>query len=81
MTSKFLPYLCGFRENYNSQHSILKIMEFWKKYPDKGDFIGVILMDLSEAFDIINQSLLQAKLEAYGISITFLRLMQNYLCK
>ena len=70
MTSKFLPYLCGFRENYNSQHSLLKIMEFWKKYLDKEDFIGVILMDLSEAFDIINQGLLKVKLKAYGILIT-----------
>ena len=37
-------------------------------------------MDLSKAFDTINHSLLLAKLEAYGFSMTSLKLMQSYLC-
>ena len=46
---------------------------------DKREKIGVILIDLSKAFDTINQSLLLAKLYAYGFSRTSLKLMQNYL--
>ena len=52
--------------------------ETWKKQLDKGEKIGVILMDLSKAFDTINHSLLLAKLDAYGFSRTSLKLMQNY---
>ena len=37
-------------------------------------------MDLSKAFDVINHSLLLAKLEIYGVSMTSLKLMQSYLC-
>ena len=37
-------------------------------------------MDRSKAFDTINHSLLLAKLEAYGFSMTSLKLMQSYLC-
>ena len=80
MTLKFSPFLCGCRKNHNSQYSLLKMNEVWKKNLDKGNDIAVILMDLSKAFDTINHSLLLAKLEAYGFSMTSLKLMQSYLC-
>ena len=51
----------------------------WKKHLHKGENIGVILMNLSKAFDTINHSLLLAKSDAYGISGTSLKLMQHYL--
>ena len=55
MTTKFSSYLYGFRTNHNVQYSLLKMIETWKKHLDKGEKIGVILMDLSKAFDTINQ--------------------------
>ena len=76
MASKCLPYLCGFRKNHNSQHSLLKMIEVWKKYLDKGNLVGVTLMDLLKAFDTISDSLLLAKLEAYGISLTSLEFLK-----
>ena len=80
MTSKFSPFLCGFRKNHNSQYSLLKMTEVWKKNLDKGNEIAVILINLSKVFDTINHSLLLASLEAYGFSMTSLKLMQSYLC-
>ena len=29
MTTKFSPYLCGFRKNHNAQYSLLKMIETW----------------------------------------------------
>ena len=52
-----------------------------KKYLDKGNLVSVTLMDLLKAFDTINDSLLLAKLEAYGFSLTSLEFLQSYLCK
>ena len=80
VTTQFSPYLCGFRKKHNAQYSLLKMIETWKKYLDNGEKIGVILVDLSKAFDTINHSLLLAKLDAYGFSRTSLKLMQTYLC-
>ena len=80
MTSKFSPFLCGFRKNHNSQYSLLKMIQVWKKNLDKGNEIAVILIDLSKAFGTINHSLLLVKLEAYGFSMTSLKLMQSYFC-
>ena len=78
MTSKFSPFLCGFRKNHNSQYSLSKMIEVWKKNLDKGNEIAVILIDLSKAFDTINYSLLLAKLETYGFSMVSLKLMQSF---
>ena len=80
MNTKFFPYLCGFRKNHNAQYSLLKMIETWKKHLYKRGKIGVILVDLSKAFDTINHSFLVAKLDAYGFSRTSLKLTQNYLC-
>ena len=52
----------------------------WKKHLDKREKIGLILIDLSKAFDARNHSFLLAKLDAYGFSRASLKLMQNYLC-
>ena len=40
---------------------------------------GALLTDLSEAFDFPNHELIIAKLNAYGFSLTALKLVHNYL--
>ena len=43
------------------------------------DFGGVILMDLSKAFDPLNHDLLIAKLRAYGFNRDSLKMINNCL--
>ena len=81
MASKLSPYWCVFRKNHVSQHSLLKIIEVWKKNAwAKEDLTGVILMNLSKTFDTTN-ILKLAKLQAYWFSLTSFKFMQIYLCK
>ena len=47
---------------------------------DNGEKVIAIFMDLSEAFDTTNHSLLLAKLKAYGFSDQVLSLLQSYVC-
>ena len=69
------PYLCGYRKGFNTQHALLTLVEKWRKSLDNKGFAGAILMDLSKAFDTLNQDLLIAKQH------DALKLLQNYLSK
>ena len=77
------PYLSelltGFRKNHGTQHSLMRMIEDWKKLLDKGYHIGVVYMDLSKAFDVLKHDLLLAKLEAYGFTYDSIRYIQSYL--
>ena len=47
--------------------------------PDK--IVGTLLMDLTKAYDCINNELIIAKLAAYGLNEDSLKLIKNYLSK
>ena len=72
-------YQCGFRRGFNAQNCLLAMLEKWKSSVDKGKVFGVLLTDLSKAFDCLSHELIIAKLNAFGFSLSALKLMQNYL--
>ena len=51
----------------------------WKAKLNNGSKVGVIIMDLSKAFDSLNHDLLLAKLEAYGLDDNTVSFMKSYL--
>ena len=55
------------------------MLEKWKTALDEKGYGGAILMDLSKAFDTLNHELLIAKLNTYGFSHDYLRLLYTYL--
>ena len=73
--------LTEFRENHNTQHSLLKILENFKEALNKGNSVSAIFMDLSKAFDTLNHDLLIAKLEVYGFSAKSLSYIHSHLNK
>ena len=77
----FSDLLTGFRRNHSTQHCLIKMLEKWKHLLDNGYNIGVLFMDLSKAFDVLNHSLLLAKLDAYGFSLKSTTFIQSYLNK
>ena len=56
------------------------MLESLKNALDKGHCTGILLTDLSKAFDGISHDLLLAKLHVYDFSKQSLNLASNYLC-
>ena len=77
--NKISQYLCGFRKGYNTQHALLRLMDKLNRGLDKKKKIGILMMDLSKAFDCISHDLLIAKLNAYGFDKRSLKLIYSYL--
>ena len=79
MDSFFSNYQCGFRKGYSTQQCLLSMLEKWKRAVDSGETFGLLLTDLSKAFDYLSHELFLAKLHAYGFSFAALRLIHSYL--
>ena len=61
----FSKLQCEFRKKFNAQHCLLVLVEKCHKCHkvlDKRDYAGILLTDLSKAFDCINQEIIIAKL-------------------
>ena len=61
------------------QQCLITLTETWKEYLDSSESFGALLTDLSKAFDYVNHELLIAKLHAYGLDNSSLRLIHSYL--
>ena len=71
--------ISAYRQTYSSNHVLIRLIENWKQSLDKNKFVGVVLMDLSKAFDCIPRELLIAKMDAYGFDLNSLTFFYSYL--
>ena len=75
----FSKFQCGFRKGFSTQHCLLLMLEKWKRAVDNNKVFGALLTNLSKAFDCISHDLLIPKLNAYGLSLSTLKLVHSYL--
>ena len=71
--------MCGYRKVSSTQGALLSLTEKWKKVLDNKGCGGVILVDLSKAFNTIHHDLLIAKLHGYGFLKESFELIKSYL--
>ena len=64
---------------HSTQYALLKMIETWKTKLNMGHKVGIIYMDLSEAFDSLNHELLIAKLKYYGVDQHAVEFFRSYL--
>ena len=61
------------------QSLLLKCVDNWKTALDRNQFVSLLSMDLSKAFDCLPHGLIISKLHAYGVSTPACELLFSYL--
>ena len=75
--------LSEFARSYGKFHScetsLLRMTQEWRSMRDDGKLVGIVSMDLSKAFDVIQHPLLLAEFKAYGFNKDSCALLRDYL--
>ena len=81
LTSKDLlfKYQSGFRRKFSTETCFIHLTDFIRFHMDKGNVVGMILLDLQKAFDTFNHSILLTKLKAIGLSGSTVSWFSSYL--
>ena len=69
----------GFRPDHCTQDVIVASVDDWRRGLDNNYLVGVVLVDISRAFDSISHDLLLCKMDHYGIRGEAKRWFQSYL--
>ena len=75
----FHPNLHGYRKHRSTQTALLQMYNRWVQAASDGQLSGVVLLDLSAAFDLVDSELLLQKLQAYGLDDDILSWLNSYL--
>ena len=59
--------------------ALLQMYDRWVRAASEGQVSGVILIDLSAAFDLVDSEILIKKLKIYGLDDKFLNWIKSYL--
>ena len=69
----------GYRKNHGTITAILEAQEAIIDAVDNGEYVGVVTLDQSAAFDVIEHCILKAKLKLYGLDCHTLDWFSSYL--
>ena len=75
----FHPNLHGYRRNRSTQTALIQVYDRWIRAAMEGKLSGVVLLDLSAAFDLVDADLLLKKLKIYGFENDILSWLKSYL--
>ena len=80
LTEKKLLYKfqSGFRRDFSTDTCLIHLSDYIRFQMDKGNFVGMVLLDLQKAFDTVDHDILLMKLESLGLSSDAIRWFRSY---
>ena len=75
----FHSSLHGYRQHRSTQTALLQLYDCWVRAAGQGQVSGVVLLDLSAAFDLVDPQLLVKKLRVYGLDDDMCTWISSYL--
>ena len=72
-------YQSGFRKSYSTDTCLMHLTYYIQLEMDKGNYVGMILLDLQKAFDTVNHDILLGKMKAMGCSSSAVKWFRSYL--
>ena len=69
----------GFRSVFSTDTCLIHLSDYIRFNLDKGNYVGMVLLDLQKAFDTVDHVILLDKLKMIGVSPDVIRWFQSYL--
>ena len=69
----------GSRAGHSTATALIQLFDTWVEEVDKGNMVGVMMVDLSAAFDMVDYEILLQKLELFGLDRMATAWMKSYL--
>ena len=69
----------GSRSGHSTATALIQMYDTWAEEVDRGNMVGVMMVDLSAAFDMVDYDLLLQKLELFGLDSMAVDWMRSYL--
>ena len=75
----YSKFISAYRKSIGCGSTLTYLVETWREALDKDEYVGVVMMDLSKAFDCLPHELIVKKLERYHFGQDSCHLLQSYL--
>ena len=69
----------GSRQGHSTATALIQLYDRWVDDIDSGNMVGVMMVDLSAAFDMVDHPILLEKLRIFGLEESALQWMSSYL--
>ena len=75
----FVQIQSGFRGRFSTDKCLIHLTDYFKLQMNEGNYVGMVLLDLQQAFDTVDHNIFLMKLEGIGLNQDVVRWFRSYL--